>query len=160
MTVSETSATSLREEALAELRTTLRELLVAVRRLRGRQARRPGELSFAHYHLLFALAEHGDLSTTELAAKAEITPATATQMLDALDELGLVERARSSSDRRIVTCSLTKRGHERVEVLREELDGYWREATAAFDAAELETATAVLGRLRHVFERLDRERRA
>ncbi len=154
-----TPAAPEREDAVAELRATLKGLLVAVRRLRGRQARRLGELSFAQYHLLFALAENGDLPTTELAAKADVTPATATQMLDALDELGLVTRLRSSSDRRVVVCSLTPPGRERVEALRDEIDGYWREATAGFTAAELATATAVLERLRDVYERLDSERR-
>ena len=154
-TVSPTRTGARREEALGELRTAFKGVLTAVRRLRGRQARRPGELSFAQYHLLFGLAEHGTLSTSELAATAELAPATVTQMLDNLDALHLVERTRSTSDRRIVNCTLTPRGLELLEELRADVDRLWQHALAEFTTAELATAAAVVDRLRGVYEQLD-----
>jgi len=155
MTATTESPAAAREEALAELRGAFKGVLIAVRRLRGRQARRPGELSFAQYHLLFGLSEHGELSTSELAATAELAPATVTQMLDNLDDLELVVRRRSTDDRRIVKCSLTPRGKRLVQDLRAEVEGHWDEALAGFTTSELATAAAVVDRLRVVYERLD-----
>ena len=70
----------------------------AMRRLRGREAHRPGELSYAQYSLLFTLREHRALSSSELAQAADLSPASATEMLDSLATAGLVDRSRSDSD--------------------------------------------------------------
>src|SRR5881398_1687496 len=76
--------------------------VAAVRRLRGRETHRPGELSYAQYSLLFGLADRRACSVGELALAAELSSATATRMLDHLAEVGLVERVRSNDDRRVV----------------------------------------------------------
>jgi DNA-binding MarR family transcriptional regulator len=151
VTVAQASA---REEALARFGTAFKGVMAAVRRLRGRDTHRPGELSFAQYHLLFGLAEH-ELSTGELAQVAELAPATVTQMLDSLASMGLVERNRSERDRRIVTCSLTERGHQVIAERRGRIEDCWDAALAEFSARELTVATAVIDRLRAMFDDLD-----
>ena len=136
-----------REAALEALRPALMELFGAQRRLRGRDARIEGGLSFAHYPLLSALAREESLSAGQLAADAGLTPATVTQMLDTLGAAGLVERSRSEADRRVVTTRLTPEGRERVERKDAELIEKWREALTGLDAGELEAATRVVARL-------------
>ena len=103
-----------RTEALDQLGRSFKGAMAAVRRLRGRETHRPGELSFAQYSLLFGLGEAGELSVRELALAADLAPATVTQMLDSLEAAGLVERVRSQRDRRVVLISLTERGAELV----------------------------------------------
>ncbi|HST19062.1 MAG TPA: MarR family transcriptional regulator [Gaiellaceae bacterium] len=141
-----------REEALVRLGAAFKGVTAATRGLRGRETHRPGELSFAQFHLLFHLAEQGQLSIGQLATAAELVPATATQMLDGLERIGLVERERSQEDRRIVTCALTPHGTKMVAERRAELERHWHEALAAFSAAELETAADVLERLRTMLD--------
>jgi DNA-binding MarR family transcriptional regulator len=143
-----------REQAFDDLAGAFKGALAAVRRLRGRDTQRPGELSFAQYHLLFGLHEHTSLSTGDLAAKAELTPATVTQMLDALVSMGLVERTRSTTDRRIVMCSLTGRGRDLITERRKYFERRWRANLSDFSAEELATAAAVVGRLRAFYEEL------
>ncbi len=126
--------------------------MVAVRRLRGRDTHRPGELSYAQCSLLFGLAERGELSASELASLADVAPATATQMLDGLASAGFVERSRSERDRRIVLVTLTERGGQLVAARRARYEQLWAQALADFSAHELETATAVLDRARAVFD--------
>jgi hypothetical protein len=46
-----------REEALSQLGTAFKGAMVAIRRLRGRDTHRHGELSFAQYQLLAGLTE-------------------------------------------------------------------------------------------------------
>src|SRR5262249_36642104 len=143
-----------RELALDHLATAFRGALAAVRRVRGRETQRSGELSFAQYHVLFALQHESPLSTGELAARAELTPATVTQMLDALVAMGLVERTRSTSDRRIVMCSLTERGRDLTAERRKYFERRWRAKLDGFGAEELATAAAVVAQLRTFYEEL------
>jgi DNA-binding MarR family transcriptional regulator len=129
----------------------------AVRRLRGRDTHRPGEVSYAQCSLLFVLAEGGELPASELAALASVAPATASQMLDSLAAGGFVERSRSHLDRRLVLVSLTDRGSELVAARRARFEDLWAHALAEFSERELATATAVLDRARVVFDEIAAE---
>ncbi|HEX4036135.1 MAG TPA: MarR family transcriptional regulator [Solirubrobacteraceae bacterium] len=141
-------------EAVAGFGLAFRAAMAAVRRLRGRDTHHPGELSYAQYCLLFGLADRGELSASELAGLAEVSPATATQMLDSLATGGFVERSRSERDRRLVLVSLTVRGGELVAAKRARYEVMWRKALADFSPAELEIATAVLERTRTIFDEI------
>jgi DNA-binding MarR family transcriptional regulator len=143
-----------REQAIAELGSSFKGAMAAIRRLRGRDTHRHGELSFAQYHLLSGLAEHDERSAGELALAADLSPATVTQMLDGLAEMGLVERTRSERDRRVVNCSLTTRGRELLTDRRAHLERRWHAELAGFSNEDLATAAAVLDRLRALYEYL------
>jgi DNA-binding MarR family transcriptional regulator len=136
-----------REARLEALRQALMGLFGAQRRLRGRDARIEGGLSFAHYPLLSSLAREGEMSAGQLAADVGLTPATVTQMLDSLTAAGLVERSRSETDRRVVTTRLTPEGRRRVEHKEADLIEKWRESLSGFDEREIEAATRVVARL-------------
>ena len=128
--------------------------MAAVRRLRGRETRHPGELSDAQYGLLFGLREHSELSSSELALAADLSPATATEMLDAMAAAGLVRRERSQRDRRVVLISLTEHGRTVVEERRAHYEPLWRAALAEFSDEELLRAAAILDSLRNLFDEL------
>ncbi len=129
--------------------------MAAVRRLRGRETQRPGELSHAQYSLLFGLADGAQRSAGELAQLADLAPATVTQMLDHLAAHGLVVRTRSEIDKRVVFTSLTERGRTVIEEHRSRIEPRWRAALSEFSDAELLTAAAVLDRLRALFEEFE-----
>lgn len=143
-----------REAALDQLSRSFKGVMAAIRRMRGREAQRPGELSFAQYGLLFTLCDGGSLSSRELALRAELSPASATEMLDGLAAAGLVARERSDRDKRIVLTSLTERGQGLVAERRSRYEGRWRESVAEFSDRELHTAGEVLDRLRAMFDEL------
>jgi len=130
----------------------------AVRRLRGRERRRVGGLRDAQYTLMFGLREHTELSSSELAHEADLSPASVTEMLDELVQAGLVRRVRSRRDRRVVLVSLSEPGRALVEEHRARFEPRWRAAFADFSEAELQTAIAVLDRMRALFEEYDEER--
>jgi DNA-binding MarR family transcriptional regulator len=140
-----------RVAALEDVGRAFKAAMAAVRRVRGRETHRPGELSFAQYGLLFGLAD-GALSARELAQAADLAPGTVTEMLDALAAAGLVERVRSRDDKRVVLSSLTERGRALVEARRARYEPRWRAALAEFSEAELMTAAAVLRRLAEMFD--------
>lgn len=149
-----TTAVPSRTEATEALGRSFKRAMVAVRRLRGRETHRPGKPSFAQYHLLFALSDSDGLSSSELAQAADLSPATATRMLDSLVDQGLVTRVRSESDRRIVTCSLTDHGREVIAERRALFQGSWEGALAEFSTAELAVAAAVFDRIATMFDGL------
>jgi DNA-binding MarR family transcriptional regulator len=142
------------EEALAQLGSAFKGAMAAIRRLRGRDTHRHGELSFAQYQLLCGLAERDELTAGELALAADLSPATVTQMLDSLAEMGLLERTRSVRDRRVVNCALTTRGRELLAERRAHLEQRWHAALAEFSNQDLATAAAVLDRLRALYDDL------
>jgi len=128
--------------------------MVAMRRLRGRETQRSGQLSFAQYGLLEGLAGYGDCSARELAEHANLSPATVTQMLEHLEAAGLVARKRSENDRRVVFSVLTDRGAELVGTRRSEMARLWDEALSDFSERDLEAAARVLRRVASMFESL------
>ena len=128
--------------------------LAAVRRMRGRETHRPGELSYAQFGLLFALSDGEPRSSRELSVAADVSPATAAEMLDGLAASGLVERIRSAEDKRIVLTSLTARGKALVDQRRATYEPRWRAALSQFSDDELVSATRVLDALRGMFDEL------
>jgi DNA-binding MarR family transcriptional regulator len=143
-----------RPQVLEEVGRAFKGTMAAVRRLRGRESHHPDELSYAQYGLLFGLYFGESMSSRELAAAADVSPATAAEMLDSLAAHGLVERHRSLEDKRIVLTSLTDRGRAVVEKRRARYEPRWRSALAQFSEAELHTAAEVLEALRHMFDEL------
>jgi DNA-binding MarR family transcriptional regulator len=143
--------------AREELARSFKAAMASVRRFRGRETREQSGLSDAQYSLLFGLRGHRELSLSELAFAAELSPASATEMLDALVVSGLVRRKRSERDRRVVLISLTERGNRLIEERRARYEPLWRAALTDFSDEELRTAAAVLDRMREMFDELGDE---
>ena len=137
-----------------QLARSFKGAMAAVRRLRGRETRRPGELSDAQYGLLFSLRDRSELSSSELAVAADLSAATTTEMLDALETAGLVKRMRSERDRRVVLTSLTERGLALVAERHARYEPRWRAAFAEFSDEQLRTAAAILDRMATLFDDL------
>jgi DNA-binding MarR family transcriptional regulator len=134
-------------DAHEELGRAFRGMNIAMRRMRGRETHHSGGLSYAQFGLLFALDGGLALSARSLAEAASLSPASVTQMLEALEASGLVARTRSEQDRRIVLNELTERGQEAISQVRARMEPAWRAALAGFSDAELLTAAAVLDAL-------------
>jgi DNA-binding MarR family transcriptional regulator len=149
-----TVQTRARTQALDALSHAFKGALAATRRMRGRETHHPGELSYAQYGLLFGLSHSNGLSTRDLALAADVSPASATEMLDALAASGLVERTRSEQDKRIVLTSLTPRGKGLIEARRARYEPRWQAAMAGFTEQQLDTAAEVLDAVRQMFDEL------
>jgi len=128
--------------------------MVAVRKLRGRETHRPGQLSFAQYGLLFGLSDMCERSARELAEHADLTPATVAQMLESLEAAGLVKRTRSEQDRRVVLSTLTDRGAAVVAERHAQMHPRWEATLGEFSDDELGAAARVLNRLADYFNNL------
>jgi DNA-binding MarR family transcriptional regulator len=145
-------------DAAQQVARSFKRAMAAVRRLRGRETHRPGELTDAQYGLLFCLRDQDEMSARDLADAADLSPASVTEMLDGLAAAGLVERQRSERDRRVVLTWLTESGRGLVEERRARFEPRFRAALDGFSDDELVVAAAVLERLRGLFEEIADER--
>jgi len=153
MTVAPEAAVS-SEEALAEVRLALEEMLAAHRRLRSRDSRVSGAIGFAHFRLTGPLRRQGSLTASGLAAASDLSPATVSEMLDTLVEAGFVERQRDEDDRRIVRVALTPAGRKAFDAKRARFLAAWNRELADLDGEALTAAADVLRRLESYFDRL------
>ena len=100
----------------AELAARLR---VAIARLARQLRQQTGtSLSPTLQSVLASIAVHGPLTLGDLAAREQVAPPTVTQLLGKLDDLGLIERVRGESDRRVTRVSLTPEGRRQFEESR------------------------------------------
>jgi DNA-binding MarR family transcriptional regulator len=140
------TASSVAEPAgqVEDFRTAVNQLLAADRRLRGRDHSRPGELTFAQIRTIAALGREREMTAGQLAKSAELTPATITSILDQLESANIVERRRSTEDRRVCNVALTPEGWELLERKLAVWNGLWAERLSAFSDTDIATAAAIL----------------
>ena len=146
----------------ASFTSALDEFFSAVRRSRARAAREAGagELTLSQYQLLAALAEEEvsrrepERPVGELAEAAGCAAPTATRMLDGLERDGIVERRHSTSDRRVVTVRLTRRGRRLMDQKERVVQEKRRALYASLGDREREQVERLLRRLAGVIEEL------
>ena len=133
--------------------------MAAVRRLRGRESHRPGELSDAQYSLLFGLRESDAVPHKRARAGGRPQPREHDRDARLAGGRGTRHpRSAQSSDRRVVLTSLTERGRELVEERRARYEPRWLAALEDVSERDLLAAADVLDRLRGLFDELAAER--
>lgn len=119
------------------------------------------KLSLPQFNVLLRLYYRGSCGLSEVGSHLEVTPAAASQLVDGLVQLGLLERAEAEHDRRAKLITLTGKGRtliergiaKRVEWTegltqhlsadrREAITGALKQLTEAVRKLEVETETA------------------
>ncbi|WP_298716024.1 MarR family winged helix-turn-helix transcriptional regulator [uncultured Oceanisphaera sp.] len=97
------------------------EVLVALRQiiraidLHSRQLSKASGLTGPQLLLLQAISEHGDITMRNLAQATHMSQATATTIIDRLEQKQLVRRERSQTDKRKVYAVLTDDGKAKIK---------------------------------------------
>src|SRR5690349_22226468 len=99
-----------------------------------------GSLSLVHLHVLTVLESDGPLSMGKLADALDVSVASATGIVDRMEDRGLVERRREGDDRRVVQVAATDAGRavfvevatQRKAHLRQLIDGLSEDELNAF----------------------------
>ncbi|KKX56560.1 MarR family transcriptional regulator [Brevibacillus borstelensis] len=97
--------------------------------------------------LLHVLWEKDGQKGVELGSRLRLDGATITGLLDRLEQMGLIERRPSPTDRRTNLIYLTPRGRELEKPLNEISDEVNREAMSIFREEELAMLKSMLTRL-------------
>jgi DNA-binding MarR family transcriptional regulator len=137
------------------LEDALADFFRAARRARGRANRRtaPGELSLAQWHLVELLLD-GPQPGARLAEAADVSPPTASRMIDGLVARGHVERIADPDDRRVVKVALTAPGRTAALAKRREMQRMRKRIVEALPEDERERAAQILTRLAEIVEEL------
>jgi len=127
----------------------------AIRRARSRAADSShSQLSHAQIHLMVALEDCAALSVGELARAAGVSSPTATRILDALEQDGLIRREPAPDDRRRTAVRPTDAGRAAIAEWRARIERDRDTIYAELTPAEREQAERLLPRLAEVIERL------
>ena len=101
-----------------EPETELGDLVMRVARglrHRGAAVTAPWDLAPHHARALRVVARHGQVRPGQIAAHLRVAPRSVTDVVDALEERGLVERAPDPDDRRATVVTLTAAGRGLVD---------------------------------------------
>ena len=79
-----------------------------------------GAFSLVHLQVLFTLDTDGPLPMSRLAEAMDVSQASATGIVDRMEQRGLVERLRDDADRRVVRVALAEGGRQTLGVMASE----------------------------------------
>ncbi|MBX3418684.1 MAG: MarR family transcriptional regulator [Pirellulaceae bacterium] len=135
---------SLEQEATLNLWRTSDQLVNRV----GQLLRQFG-LTPSQYNVLRILRGAGEaLPSLEIASRLiQVVPAI-TGLIDRLEQQSLVERERSSEDRRVVKVALTKKGRDLVDKIDEPLQDLHRDLMGHLTRLELKTVIELMEKIR------------
>jgi DNA-binding MarR family transcriptional regulator len=103
---------ALREELLDELFANAPgKAMLFMRRWPG------GALSLVHLNVMTILSADGDLPMSQLAEALDVSQASATGIVDRMEQRGLIARQGDPDDRRVTRVDLTDRGRQAIERL-------------------------------------------
>ncbi len=120
--------------------------LLPKRLVRVEAITRKFNMPFSHIQILCMLSDR-DMTITEISASLGIAKPNITPLLDALRERGLLERTRSTADRRIVHVHLLPEGNALAAQIREAITAQvleWPSSFSTGDVRRLNIALAYL----------------
>lgn len=107
----------------------------AVRKAINEQVR-PYGLTTLQYTTLSVLGTRGGLSNAQLARRAYMTPQSMSEVLDALEAKGLVERSTHPDHRRVYPAALTAEGRRVLAACDEAVDAVEQEMLSGLDTRQ------------------------
>jgi DNA-binding MarR family transcriptional regulator len=116
------------------------------RRITKEVARRV-ELTGPQLTVLKVLEGVGDLSLSELSERIRAQNSTVTGIIDRMEREGLVVRARSTEDRRVVNIRLTDKGAKIAREIAVEPMEVFRSALESLSAAEMQELLRILTKI-------------
>ena len=123
----------LRAEVLEEL--SAHNPATAMRYMRHWPA---GRISLVHLNVIMLLEVEGAMPMRGLAEALDVSQASATGIVDRMEQRGLVERQRDAEDRRVVRVALTEEGRRLVEGMTTERREHMMQLLEELTDAELQ----------------------
>jgi DNA-binding MarR family transcriptional regulator len=128
-----------------EILMDLSRLIRSLSRVTG--AAEEGPAMTATQRLAFFELGEGPLRLNDLADRMGVSPPTASRSVDALYELGLVERVPDPQDRRALRIELTSPGRELLADRKAKAQTAFAPAVASLSASERKTLSQLLRRM-------------
>lgn len=129
--MSGTTTTLIHADAASRLR------FVVARLARQLRAQSPGELTLTQWSALGSIEAHEPIRIGDLAEREGVSAATATRVVAALEDNGLVARISDELDRRSWRVSLTAAGREQLAWLRKVRTARLAQRIAGLDPSDV-----------------------
>jgi DNA-binding MarR family transcriptional regulator len=108
----------------------------------------PWEITPSHFRALGVLIHHGVMRLSELSDHLRIAPRSTTEVVDGLEEQGLVERRPDPHDRRATLVALTDKGASMGTAIRTAQDAEAERFFGGLSESERTALSAILRKLR------------
>jgi len=120
------------------------------RRLRemSQESLAPWDITPAHLRALRVLKRHGPMRLSELSEHLQIVPRSTTQVADALESRGLIERRPDPGDRRATLVEVTGHGTEVLDEIRAARGTEAERVFGRLSPADRSQLARILGKLR------------
>jgi DNA-binding MarR family transcriptional regulator len=116
-----------------------------------------GEVNHSQVIFLFMIHHKGEIKTSEISEHFGVTSGAATGIADKLENLGLIERRRSQTDRRVVTLGLTEKGRQLVLEKKQEHVELYQYILQDFSEEELLQTIKLLNKISDKIEAYQKE---
>jgi DNA-binding MarR family transcriptional regulator len=135
-------------EAMAAVTSIMRAQQIILARVDA--VLRPFDLTFARYEALVLLyfSRTGALPLGKMGDRLMLHPTSVTNIIDRLEEKGLVQRTPHPTDRRTTLAEITDKGREVVETATKAAAGDATLGMGGLSGPELDTITELLRKLR------------
>jgi DNA-binding MarR family transcriptional regulator len=133
------------EESLADM------FWAVARQLReaSQETLAPWDITPAQLRALRVLSRNGPIRLSRLSDKLHIAPRSATEVTDALESRGLVERQPDLTDRRATLVQLTEHGRSVLDAIRAARGSEAERLFSQLSPADQAGLARILGQLRH-----------
>lgn len=139
-------------DEVVELEWVLRRISSTIKQ-KGREILNDFPITPPQFVALQWLKEHGDMTIGELSAKMYIANSTMTDLVDRMEKAELVQRVRSTNDRRVVQVHLLDKGRDIIDRVIRARQQYLQDVVSQFDTEELKAMKVHLTRLYNVMEK-------
>lgn len=121
--------------------------IAAIIKQKGREILSNYTITPPQFIALQWLDELGDMTIGELSNKMYLAFSTTTDLVDRMEQNGLVVRARDTRDRRVVRVHLLEKGEQIITEVVVKRQRYLKDVVKGFDEAEIEVLAKLLSRM-------------
>jgi Transcriptional regulators len=140
-------------------------LIQAFHKLRRPQTWRPmmTQISRGEFFMLHIIShrsreaspEKPGAKITDLSIAAEMSKPAVSQMLNSLEDKGMIERIMTKNDRRVVYVCLTEKGKQQLALAAREMEDLMEEVVRELGPEDTAELVRLLGKLHAVMEKRD-----
>jgi len=111
------------------------------------------DLTYNQYKALLSLSDMGPCTLNALSRELEVATSSASQMVDRLVVMGLVERSTADGDRRSIVLTASAKGEELLETVKEEILRRYQELFRHLGTAEQANLAGAIHTLVRILEK-------
>lgn len=111
------------------------------------------DLTFNQYKALLTLSKSGPCTLNTLSHELEVATSSASQMVDRLVTMRLVERNQADGDRRSIVLRTSRQGEELLEKVRENIVKRYEDLFRHLEASEQASLSGAISTLVRILEK-------